>query len=74
MKDKFNSSKGLYDYIKIYKNYKNDEYGCYNTHRADYFDKYVYGYGVDLAETEEERLAREKAEEREKKLDIILGE
>jgi hypothetical protein len=69
MKDKFNNSKDLYDYIKIYKNYKNDEYDCYT-----YIDKNLYVYGVDLAETEEERLAREKAEERSKKLDIILGE
>jgi hypothetical protein len=68
MKDKFNS-KDLYDYIKIYKNYKNDEYNCYNT----YFDKYVE-YGVDVSETEKEKSARIKAEQRAKKLDIILGE
>jgi hypothetical protein len=66
MKDKYITYNDINEVYKLYEKYSKNYY-CkeYNN---------IYTYAVDFFETEEERLAREKAEERSKKLDIILGE
>lgn len=60
MKDKYTDYRDLSGYVK-YSKYKNSPYYEYSN--------YIY----ENEETDEERIQREKAENRDKKIDIILG-